>query len=398
MAMRDNRLPLKSPEISPQGDVTLRVCAPEANSVRVIGDWNAKTPNGDPLTKDEQGVWSIALGQLKPEYYGYSFLVDGVKTIDPNNVHSSNDAVRIGSYFILAGPDTESALYENKDVPHGEISAIWYTSSGVASPRRALVYTPPGYRTNSERFPVLYLLHGWGGDESEWAELGRAGQILDNLLAAHKIVPMIVVMPNGRHDRQAVPDIAPPTSTSLLAPLPPAGYDISPSITQIANSLVNDLVPYVDENFRTVRKNSSRAVAGLSMGGGQALFTGLNHPDVFAWVGSFSGAIIAWPGAMMPAQTPMQKETVGPPIPRYKMNLEAVTRNVPGLNETINDKLRLLYISCGLDDGLITSNKEFEDWLTEHNIRFSHEEVPGYAHVWSFWRRSLVQLTPLLFR
>jgi enterochelin esterase family protein len=396
-AWRGGTPPLESPEVSPDGQIKLQFCAPDATSVRVVGDWNAKSLTGDPLTKDAQGVWSISLRQMQPDLYTYWFLVDGVKTIDPNNVHSINDALRIGSYFIVARSGALSEFYENKDVPHGEVTAVWYASKSVATPRRALVYTPPDYRGGTERYPVLYLLHGWGGDENEWAEPGRTAQIMDNLLATHKIIPMIVVMPNGHHDRHAVPDVSPPASTALLAPLPPRGYDITPSITDIAKSVVDDLVPYVDQTFRTIPKSSSRAIAGLSMGGGQSLFTGLNNPDVFAWVASFSGAIIAWPGAMMPAQASSASKTNAPMIPQYNLNPEAITKNVPGLNESINSKLRLLYISCGLDDGLITSNTQFEDWLTEHKIHFTHNEVPGYAHVWSFWRKSLVEVAPLLF-
>lgn len=389
---------MQSPIVSPDGQVKLQFCAPEASSVRVVGDWNSKSPNGDPLVKDAQGVWSISIAQPQPDLYNYAFLVDGVKTIDPNNVHATNDAIRIGNYFIIGGPGTPSAWYENADVPHGEVAGVWYSSKSVATPRRALVYTPPGYRSGRERYPVLYLLHGWGGDENEWSQPGRTAQIMDNLLAAHKIVPMIVVMPNGHHDRHAVPDIAPPSSTALLAPLPPQGYDIKPSITEIAKSVVDDLVPYVDQNFRTVPTSASRAVAGLSMGGGQALFIGLNNPDLFAWIASFSGAEIVWPGAMVPAPPAPAGESTAPVIPKYNLNPDAILKNVPGLNESINSKLRLLYISCGLDDGLITSNRQFEDWLTEHKIHFSHEETPGYAHVWSYWRRGLVEVAPLLFR
>lgn len=150
--------PLQSPEVS-SGQVTLRLCAPEASSVRVIGDWNSKQPTGDPLTKDASGVWSISVHDLKPDMYGYAFLVDGVKTIDPSNVHSANDALRISSYFILGGEGTESAWFENKDVPHGEVTGVWYSSKSVVSPRRALVYTPPDYRGGSHKYPVLYLLH-----------------------------------------------------------------------------------------------------------------------------------------------------------------------------------------------------------------------------------------------
>lgn len=390
--------PLQSPRIRPNGEVTLQFCAPEASSVRVLGDWNSKRPAGDPLAKDAQGIWSISIGPLTPDLYTYWFVVDGVKAIDPNNVHAANDAVRIASYFIVTAPGADSFLYENKNAPHGEVTAVWYSSKPIATPRRALVYTPPGYRSGSEHYPVLYLLHGWGGDENEWIELGRTAQIMDNLLAEHKIVPMIVVMPNGHHDRHSIPDISEPPSTAELAPLPPRGYDITPSITEIAKSVVGDLVPYVDQNFRTIPSSSSRAIAGLSMGGAQSTFIGLNHPDVFAWVASFSGAIIAWPEAMMAAEAPAQEGGAGPPIPRYRLNPDSITKNVPGLNEGINNKLRLLYISCGLDDGLIASNQQFEAWLTEHKIHFSHEEVPGYAHVWSFWRRSLVKVAPRLFR
>lgn len=397
-AFRSSSPPLQSPAFTSDGLVTLQYCAPEAGSVRVVGDWNSRSPNGDQLSKDAHGVWSISLGQLQPELYTYSFIVDGVKTIDPNNVHSINDATRIGSYFITGGPGSSSASYQNADVPHGEITAIWYASKSVATPRRALVYTPPNYRTGTEHYPVLYLLHGWGGDENEWTEPGRTAQIMDNLLAAHKIVPMIVVMPNGHHDRRAVPDISPPASTALLGPLPPKGYDIASSVAEIAKSVVDDLVPYVDLNFRTIPKSSSRAVAGLSMGGGQSLFIGLNNPEVFSWVASFSGAIIAWPGAMMAPQTTSAGQSTAPAIPKYNMNPEAINKNVPGLNESINGKLRLLYISCGLDDGLITSNLQFEDWLAAHKIHFIHTETAGYAHVWSFWRKSLVEVAPLLFR
>lgn len=397
-SIRSSAPPLHSPEISRDGLVQLRLCAPDATSVKVVGDWNVKSLTGAPLARDAQGVWSISLGQLAPEFYSYSFLVDGVKTIDPNNVHSIGDAARIASYFIVARPGAMSAWYENTAVLHGEVAAVWYKSGSVASPRRALIYTPPGYRSGTERYPVLYLLHGWGGDEIEWLEPGRVAQIMDNLLAAHKIVPMIVVMPNGHHDRQSVPDIFPPARADVLAPLPPRGYDITPSVTDIAKSVVDDLVPYVDENFRTISESSSRAVAGLSMGGGQALYIGLNHPDVFAWVASFSGAVIAWPGAIVPARTVTSINTTALSIPQYSFDPAAVTKNVPGLNESINNKLRFLYISCGLNDGLITSNKQFEAWLTEHGIHFTHDEVPGYAHVWSFWRKSLVEVAPMLFR
>jgi enterochelin esterase-like enzyme len=398
-AWRSGVAPLVSPAVASNGMVTLRLCAPGAGSVRVLGDWNTASPGGDLLTKDARGVWSIAVGPLKPEYYLYWFTVDGVKTIDPDNVHSANDAVRMASYFIVPGQDAESSLYENRMVPHGDMTALWYSSASIESPRRALVYTPPQYRESGDRYPVLYLLHGWGGDENEWPDLGRLAQIMDNLLAEKKIVPMIVVMPNGHPDRHSIPDITPPDTTAVLGPLPPKGYDSTHNVEQIDQSITGDLVPFIDHNFRTIPQSASRAIFGLSMGGGQASYTGLRHPDTFAWVGTFSGAIIMWPGAMAPAKAPAgAANSTAPAIPRYSLNLDALGHDAPDLNESINGKLRLLYISCGLDDGLITSNKEFEAWLTERNIRFTSRQVPGYAHVWSFWRKSLVDVAPTLFR
>lgn len=159
-----------------------------------------------------------------------------------------------------------------------------------------------------------------------------------------------------------------------------------------------DLVPYVDRNFRTIHSSTSRAIAGLSMGGAQSLYIGLNNPDVFAWIGSFSAAIIAWPGAMMPVREQAPTQGTGPLIPHFELNAGSITRSVPDLNEHINSKLRLLYISCGTDDGLLTSNLEFESWLKAHDIHFISREVPGYAHVWSLWRRNLVEVAPMLFR
>lgn len=397
-AWRSSAPPLISPEIGPDGRVTFRLCAPEATFVRVVGDWNTKNPSGDALTRNAQGVWSLSTEPLKPEYYGYWFTVDGVKTIDPDNVHSGNDAIRINSYFIVPGINSETSLYENTGVPHGDVTAVWYASKNVDTPRRALVYTPPNYRGSAQRYPVLYLLHGWGGDENEWLDLGRLSQIMDNLLAAGRITPMIVVMPNGHPDRHSIPDISPPDSIAVLGPLPPKDYDSSHNVQQIEQSIVNDLVPFVDRSFRTIPKSTSRAIVGLSMGGGQASFTGLSHPETFAWVGTFSGAIIMWPGAMAPAATPASSGSTELAIPKYGLNLDAVGRDLSNVNESLNGRLRLLYISCGLDDGLITSNEQFEGWLADRKVRFVHKEVPGYAHVWSFWRKSLVDVAPMLFR
>jgi len=397
-ALRSDAPPIVSPEISSDMRVTLRLCAPDARSVRVFGDWIQNSADGNALSRDDHGVWSISVGPMKPDFYQYHFTVDGVKTIDPANVHSVNDAVRITSYFIVTADDSDAALYESRNVPHGDVIAVWYPSKMIGS-RRALIYTPPDYRTSNRRYPVLYLCHGWGGDENEWLDLGRIAQIMDNMISAGRVVPMIVVMPNGHPDRQSIPDITPPSSIAVLGPLPPKGYDSSDNVSQIEKSIIGELVPYVDKNFRTEAEAASRAIAGLSMGGAQASYIGLRHTDEFAWVASFSGAIIMWPGVAGSAPVSRaEARSSAPAIPRYEVNLEAISRDIPGLNESINAKLKLLYIACGMDDGLIRANQQLRDWLVEHNITVTYKEVPGYAHVWSFWRRSVIDLAPMLFR
>ena len=398
-AWRSNALPIVSPDISFDMKVTLRLCAPDAHTVRVFGDWNQSSADGSALSRDGHGVWSTSVGPVKPDLYQYYFTVDGVKTIDPANVHSGNDAVRITSYFIVSGDDSDTALYESRNVPHGDVISVWYPSKTISTSRRALIYTPPDYRASKRRYPVLYLFHGWGGDENEWLDLGRIAQIMDNMISAGRVAPMIVVMPNGHPDRQSIPDFTPPSSIDVLGPLPPRGYDSSGNVSQIERSVIGELVPYVDQNFRTKAEVSSRAIAGLSMGGAQASYIGLRHPDEFAWVASFSGAIIMWPGVAGSAPAPRaEASSSAPAIPRFEVNLEAISRDIPGLNESINTKLKLLYIACGMDDGLIRANQQLRGWLLDHNIKVTYKEVPGYAHVWSFWRRSLIDFAPMLFR
>ena len=166
-AWRSNALPIVSPDISFDMKVTLRLCAPDAHTVRVFGDWNQSSADGSALSRDGHGVWSTSVGPVKPDLYQYYFTVDGVKTIDPANVHSGNDAVRITSYFIVSGDDFDTALYESRNVPHGDVISVWYPSKTISTSRRALIYTPPDYRASKRRYPVLYLFHGWGGDENE---------------------------------------------------------------------------------------------------------------------------------------------------------------------------------------------------------------------------------------
>lgn len=381
-----------SPEIQADRRVTFRLAAPKANQVVVEGDW----PDGHDIamTEDGQGVWSVTVGPLKPEIWDYSFRVDGLSILDPQNLLTVRDSAKRSNLLLV--PGAESALYEIKDVPHGTLSAVWYRSSTFDLTRRLYVYTPPGYENSSNHYPVLYLLHGWGGDEEEWVVMGRVAAILDNLIAQGKAKPMLVVMPNGHPNQAAAADVFSPADPSLLA-VPRASPSLMEAhITRISDSLIHDVIPFIEKSFRVRTDRDDRAIAGLSMGGAQAVYTGLNHLDQFAWVASFSGAFIMWPGAMVedPTSAPA---TAGRPGPTLSLNLESVKKNFPGLDAKVNATLRLFYISCGLDDFLLKSNRGFKDWLRLNDIRFVDVETPGYAHVWGYWRKSLVDLAPRLF-
>jgi len=380
-----------SPQINGDHSVTFRLAAPSAGQVVLTGDW----PNGREvaMTKNEQGVWSATVGPIQPEMWQYAFVIDGVRTLDPQNLLSVRDADKRNNILFI--PGNESALYEVKNVPHGTMSTQWYQASVLGIARRMYIYTPPGYERNTGRYPVLYLLHGWGGSESEWVVEGRVAEIFDNLIAQGRVKPMIVVMPNGHPDQAASPDVFSPLDPSLL-PMPKMDPKIFEAhMTQISDSLIHDVIPFVEKNYRVKSDRSDRAIAGLSMGGGQAVYIGLNHLDQFAWVASFSGAFIMWPGAMV--QNPAASTPSTPSRPTLSLNPSGVKKNFPALNDTVNTKLRLFYISCGLDDFLLQSNREFKDWLTSNSIRFVDVETPGYAHVWSYWRKSLIDLAPRLF-
>ena len=222
----------------PDGRVTFRLLAPEATSVSVTGDW----PGGidsttTPMVKDDKGVWSATVGPLKPEFWIYTFSVNGVTILDPRNINTRRNTTRIENTLLMPGP--ESADYMVNAVPHGTVSLQWYPSPTVNATRRAYVYTPAGYETGTERYPVLYLLHGGSGDEDAWSSCGRASQILDNLIAQGKARPMIVVMPNGNTTRIAAPDLVP------APPALPANQDPG-RFRRFPESLVKDLIPFID--------------------------------------------------------------------------------------------------------------------------------------------------------
>jgi enterochelin esterase family protein len=382
--------PIVSPEILSDGRVTFRLLAPVATSVSVTGDW----PGGIQTTttamvKDAAGVWSATVGPLTPEFWIYTFTVDGVTTLDPRNVNTRRNTTRIENTLLIPGPD--SSDYAVNAVPHGSLTLQWYASPSLDAMRRAYVYTPPGYEQGTQRYPVLYLLHGGSGDEDAWSSCGRATQILDNLIAQGKATPMIVVMPNANSTRIAAPDHV-PAPPSLPANRDPGRFPRFPE------SLVRDLIPFVDAAYRTLPGREHRAIAGLSVGGAQTMYTAFNHLELFAWVAAFSGGYPVMPGVAIDVPPPANAASLrGPDITR-SLDPAKFAALMPQLNATANDRLRLLYISIGTADTLMTTHGVVKQVLQERGVNYTLREFPGYIHEWPVWRVSLKDLLPRLFR
>jgi enterochelin esterase-like enzyme len=387
----------KSPEIAADGAVTFRLKAPDAGNVGVSGNWQPGFMSPPlPMTKGADGIWQLTVNSLKPEMWTYTFVVDGVRILDPGNVNVMRDGVRFLNYVTIPGAGSD--LFAVNDVPHGTVQQIWYPSPSLGrGERRMYVYTPAGYEDGSQRYPVFYLLHGGGGDEDAWDNLGRANEILDNLIAAGKAKPMIVVMTNGNWDQTAAPGVTKQAESSFAAfsDVNSAAFNkLIDDMLSFSDSLVKDVIPFVDKTYRTIPDRDHRAIAGLSMGGGQTIWAGFRHLDQFSYVASFSGGLILFPGALKVVPAPP-----GPPIPGrgWELNAAALPTVFPDVNASANEKLHLLYFSCGQNDGLLKSNQQFMDWLTSQGVHFDKMILPGYAHEWPFWRLSLADLAPKLF-
>jgi enterochelin esterase-like enzyme len=365
-----------SPEILPDNRVTFRLSAPKASEVILNGDWAG---GGQvPMTKSEQGVWSVTVGPLKPEMWGYTFTVDGARALDPRNAITKRDGTRVENMLMVPGP--ESDLYQAKDVPHGDVSMVWYSSPSLKLNRRMYVYTPPTYRTSSERFPVLYLLHGGGGDEDQWFALGRASQILDNLIAQGKAKPMLIVMPNGNANQSAVAGFGPaPARPAAAIALPPGGSPSSgPAFSPdqpYADSIVTDIIPWVEKNYRVLTTAGNRAIAGLSMGGLHTMAAAFPHPEMFAYIGLFSTGY----------------------GPQDSEKLEKHFAAFFNRGEAINKMVKLLWLGAGTEDGAHPNTAANMVLLKKHGIKFEYTETPG-GHTWFNWRVYLSQFAPRLFR
>ena len=342
---------LVSPEVAADRTVTFRIRAPKASEVTVTGEWMEEYPNANTaLSKDQDGVWSVTVGPLTPNNYLYYFNVDGMSIADPINPIIKLRARTSASLVLVPGGEP----WEFQDVPHGTVEITWHKSAVLdGAMRQVFVYLPPGYGKSTARYPILYLLHGSGDVAAGWTLTGNANYILDNLIAARKAVPMLVVMTNGHAIPMGAPAVAGRNNNDLFE-----------------QYLLKEVMPMVEARYRVAPGRTNRAIAGLSMGGGQAIQAGFGHLDLFASIGIFSSA---------------------------SANLETRYKALLDDPKATNARLKLLFIGVGKHDPGYARVKQMSETLTAHNIRNIYLEYE-LAHVWPVWRRCLVETTSRLFK
>lgn len=341
------------PQIHADRRVTFQVKMPAAQRVQVMpgGGNNGLGKGPFEMTRSGEGIWTTTIGPVQPGFHYYWLLVDGSPVNDPNSETFFGWAKQSSGIDV---PDSTLDFYEPKDLPHGDVRMHWYRSKVTGQMRRAFVYTPPGYDANTRmRYPVLYLQHGSGESERGWTAQGRANFILDNLLAAGRARPMIVVMDNGYGTR---PGAAPGRGNEAFGDV-----------------VIEDLIPEIDRSYRTQTGRESRALAGLSMGGGQALQIGLANLDKFAYIGSFSGA-----GAR-------------------NFDIETSYGGVFKDAASFNKKVKLLWIGCGREDALFAGSSALHQALEKAGVKNTWMEGPG-LHDWQVWRTHLHAFATLLFQ
>jgi enterochelin esterase-like enzyme len=393
-----------SPEVFPNKTVIFRLLAPKASAVVLNGSWDIGTDI--PMTKDDQGIWSVTVGPLGEQLWWYSFNVDGVKVLDPGNGEYSRDGNRYDNWLMISGPFSDSWEFK-PDVPHGAVQSVWYPSPILKQKgRRMYVYTPPDYMTSTARYPVLYLLHGGGGDEDQWINLGRTNVIMDNLIAAGKVKPMIVVMPNGNANQivaqgygygpiprpagpgrgagaPAVPAAGAGRGAAAPAPaaagagrgtaggVPPAGGGrgmmAGPYEGSYPHSLVKEILPVVDKNYRTIPNKDNRAIAGLSMGGMHTVQATNNNPGVFGWIAVWSAG--------------------GQDTPEF----------LAALTKLKDSGVKHYYVGAGTTDFARSGSESLYKIAQKVGLKTSWHETPG-PHYYLIWRVFLGDFGSMLFR
>jgi len=371
-----------SPEVRSDRRVTFRILAPDARTVELrspgdipgIGGRGVALPQ---LTKTPDGVWEATFGPLPAGAYRYVFVVNGLTVVDARNPMTSQTNTTVYSLAVVPGSD----VFDTRNVPHGAVASIHYNSTALGGIRRMHVYTPPGYETSRERYPVFYLLHGAGDVDDSWTSVGRAGFILDNLIAANKAKPMIVVMPAG-HVNGAGAALGGQVPAAAAQGMPGIGTGPDP----FANDFLTDVMPYIEKNYRALTDRQSRAIAGLSMGGNQTLNIAIPHLDKFAYIGVFSSGIISGARGAAPS------EAASPFAEAWEK------QNLAALDNAANKRgLSLLWLSTGKDDGLIATTRNTVELLKKHGFKPVFIESDG-AHTWLNWRDYLSVFAPQLFQ
>jgi enterochelin esterase family protein len=358
-----------SPEVQADRHVVFRIYAPQAQAVRLnAGDIPTGQRTG-AFTKAENGVWEASLGPIDPGAYRYTFNVDGLAVIDPRNASISESNTNVWSMVYVPGAEFMDTL----DVPHGAVATVNYYSKSLKKWRRMHVYTPPGYEMGQGKFPIFYLLHGAGDCDEAWTSVGRAGFILDNLIAAKKARPMVVVMPAGH------------TSRAGFGRGTPGAPD------EFVEDFVNDVMPYTETHYRVYTDRAHRAIAGLSMGGNQTLNVGIPHLEKFAYLGVYSSGLLgSFGGGRRGSATDAQPAT--PPRPSWEEQHKAELDNTAA-----KKGLKLFWFSTGVDDGLMPTTKGTVEMLTKHGFAPVFKESPG-GHTWINWRNYLNEFAPQLFQ
>jgi len=356
-----------SPDVSADGRITLRLLAPDASEVTVSGELDGRSYE---LTKGENGVWSVTIGPLPPDIYTYTFVVDGLRILDPRNANTKYGYGGFGATSIVEVPADGPAFYDVRDVPHGEVRVLPYVSTTMGVGRTVWVYTPPGYEDGGD-FPVLYLMHGGGDIESGWTMIGRANNILDNAIADGRAVPMVVVMPLG-HEIQsfwAGPARSSPNASGRGGR---GGGGGAQELSLFGRELVNELIPMIEARYRVSRQPQHRAIGGLSMGGGQTINVAFNRPELFRYVVLMS---------------PLAGSSTPEAYPDFFGDAAAA-----------NQRFDVLWLGVGEDDTLTgPGDRALHEAFVEHGIEHTWVLSPG-RHEWTVWRHYLRDVLPLLFK
>lgn len=356
---------VKSPIVNADGTVTFNLYAPSAQRVSVNGDFEEIHGKRLDMTKQENGVWTVTTEALNPELYSYSLSVDGQRYIDPGNSYVNRDISTLSNIFIVTkSADDKGHLYSVNDVPHGTLSRVWYDSPTLGQQRRMTVYLPAAY-DGKKSFPVMYLLHGHGGDETAWGDLGRASQIMDNLIAEGKCVPMIVVMPNGNPTCNAAPGW---WHEGMYTPDGNAFRDRGAKASMEESFM--DIVNYIDSHYKTIAKRSGRAVTGLSMGGGHTFGISRMYPETFDYYGLQSAA----------ARIPQDRAKFDEQMARL-----------------FGSKPKLYWIAIGKEDFLIQGNTQLRQYLDSKGYPYEYYENNG-GHIWRNWRIYLTMFAQKIFK